>query len=294
MKVNDQIFLFDVNHTLINTAAYHADAVKAVERYLMKHIDTSAAKYISKRFDETFLLMVAGFLFRTDKEWSKVPGGKQSYLDLVDLISAHQVKVKEEWSFIKKWSREVFLKIAADEIKVHLPSEVIVNTATVYWDTITHLTQPFDEAKSILNYLTKKGYAVYLLSSSDGRLQIKNGYFCYDHLISSSYKKGRMETLRKKGMNFRGIFVGDPEDKPLPEYYKRAVKEIEVDLKTTLKPSQLVMTGNSFEDDLETPMLLLEFGAGFLFDKGAKIKKESSPNTYRIGSLMQIKEILKI
>ncbi|MCL4353597.1 hypothetical protein M1615_04000 [Patescibacteria group bacterium] len=292
-KTKDKIFLFDVNHTLINTAAYHEKAVKAVKGNLKKHIDKEAAEYIAKRFDELFLLMVAGFLFRTDEEWKKIDGGRKSYENLLDLISKHQVKVKEEWGFIKKWSREVFLKIAADEINVHLLPDLIMRCATIYWDTITDLTEPFDEAKEIVNYIFDRGYPVYLLTSSDGRLQIKNGYFRYDDKISGGYKKNRMETLRSKELKFRNIIVGDPEDKPLPEYYKRAVKFIEEDLGRKIDLSDLVMTGNSFEDDLETPMLL-GFGTGFLFKEGEKLKKENTRNVYKIGSLLQMKDILGI
>lgn len=291
---NRKIFLFDVNHTLINTALYHTQALRKIKKYLMKHIDEESAKYITKRFNEIFLLMVAGFLFRTDKEWEKIPGGRKSYENLVNLITQHQVKVKEEWGFIKKWSREIFVKIAADEIKISLSNNVIHNTATVYWDTITKLTKPFEEAIKIVNYLTNKDHPVYLLTSSDGRLYIKNGYFRYDEELSKAYKKKRMETLRDKGLQFKGIIVGDPEDKPLPQYYKRAIREIEKDLGEKINPAKLVITGNSFEDDLEIPILLFKFGHGFLFDKKSKIKKEKGTNIYRINNLFQIKDILKI
>lgn len=294
MKKKNKIFLFDVNHTLINTAICHTQALPQVQKYLVKHIDKDAAEYITKRFDEIFLLMVAGFLLRTDREWKKIPGGRKSYEDLVSLIAKHQIKVKEEWGFIKKWSRETFLKIAADEIKIHIPPEVIFSTATVYWDTITNLTEPFEQGKETVNYLTSLGYPVYLLTSSDGRLYINNGYFRYNEKISGNYKRKRIETLRNKGLNFKGIVVGDPEDKPLPGYFKQALIVIEKDLGKKIDPSELVMTGNSFDDDIEIPMLLLKFGHGFLFDKKSKTKKEKGKNIYRINSLLQIKDILKI
>lgn len=294
MTKRDKIFLFDVNHTLINTAHYHSQALSKLQKYLAKHIEKDTAAYITKRFDEIFLLMVAGFLLHTDQEWETIPGGRKSYEDLVALIKQHQVKVKEEWGFIKKWSRETFLKIAADEIKVHVPPEVIYNAATAYWDAITNLTEPFEEAKEIVNYLTGLGYPVYLLTSSDGRLHVKSGYFRYNDKISGNYKRKRIETLRNKGLNFKGIIVGDPEDKPLPGYYKRALVDVEKDLGKKIDPSELVMTGNSFDDDIEIPILLLKFGHGFLFDKKSEPKKEIGKNIYRINNLLQIKDILKI
>lgn len=295
MTKTDKIFLFDVNHTLINTALYHTQALIDVENYLAKYIDKNAAKYIVKRFDEIFLLMVAGFLFKTDEEWKDVPGGIKSYENLIKLITKHQIKVKEEWGFIKKWSRETFLKIAADEIKVHIPPENIYNAGTTYWDAITNRTEPFEDAREIINYITNLGYPVYLLTSSDGRLSINNGYFRYNNKISGNYKRKRIETLRNKGLNFKGIIVGDPEDKPLPEYYKRALIEIEKDLGKKIDPSHFIMTGNSFDDDLEIPIILFKFGKGFLFDKNSKNKNVGGfPNIHRINNLMEIKHILKI
>jgi phosphoglycolate phosphatase-like HAD superfamily hydrolase len=294
MTIKRRIFLFDVNHTLINTAHYHTQALTEVEKFLSLHVSTNDARYITKRFDEIFLLMVAGFLFRKDEEWKTIPGGKKSYEDLVELIKKYQTEVQKEWGFIKKWSREVFLRIAADEIKVHLDAETIFTTGTIYWDTITKLTEPFEEAKTIVNYLTDHGYSVYLLTSSDGRLRINKGYFRYNDMLSGNYKRGRIETLRSKGLRFKGIVVGDPEDKPLPKYYKRAISEIEKDLGSPIDPEQFVMTGNSFEDDLETPMFLFNFGQGFLFDKKSNAQKEKGSNIYRINDLRKIKTILDL
>lgn len=288
----NKVFLFDVNHTLINTALYHTQSLTEIEKYLLKHITKKAAQYITNRFNEIFLLMVAGFLLRTDEEWKSVPKGRKSYEDLVQIITLHQVKVKEEWGFIKKWSREVFLKIAADEIKVILSPEVICDTATLYWDTITNLTEPFEEAKKLHAYLANKGYPAYLLTSSDGRLQIKNGFFRYDPIFSGNYKKNRINTLKKKGLFFRDIIVGDPYDKPLPDYYKHAVKIVEKDLKKKVKNENFVIVGNSLEDDLETPKIL-GFGQGFLFKKGSETKKIDN-NIFEIGNLMDIISIMKI
>lgn len=288
-----KIFLFDVNHTLINTALYHTQALKEVEKHLGKFIDEEAARFITKRFDEIFLLMVFGFLLKTDKEWEKIPGGRESYKNLVNLITQHQVKVKEEWGFIKKWSREVFLKIAADEINVILPPEVIHDTATLYWDTITNLTEPFEEAKKLHAYLANKGYSAYLLTSSDGRLQIKNGFFTYDATFSEKYKKKRMNTLKNKGIHFRQIIVGDPYDKPLPNYYRDAMEIIKKDLKQEIHPKNFVIVGNSLEDDLETPILLLDFGQGFLFKKYSSTIKISE-KIFRIGNLLDILSVMRI
>lgn len=294
MTKNSKIFLFDVNHTLINTALYHTKALTEVKKNLTKYIDKEAAQYITKRFDEIFLLMVAGFLFRTEKEWGKISGGRKSYTNLVNLITQHQIKVKEKWGFIKKWSREVFIKIAADEIKVNLEADLIKNITTIYWDTITNLTEPFDEAKRLLSYIKEKDHKTYLLTSSDGRLQITKGFFTYDPVFSEKYKKNRMSSLRDKDLHFRDIIVGDPYDKPHLNYYKHAIDVIKKDLGEKIDPAKLVMIGNSFEDDLEIPILLFKFGHGFLFDKKSKMKKEKDTNIYRINNLLQIKDILRI
>jgi len=292
-KDKNKIFLFDVNHTLINTALYHTKALSVVESQLIKYTDKESASYITKRFDEIFLLMVAGFLFRTEEEWKSVDGGKESYIKLIDLITKHQKEIKREWGFIKKWSREVFIKIASDEIYVHLNPDEIFEIGTAYWTTITNLTEPFAEGKKLLNYIHKKKYLIYLLTSSDGRLMIKNGFFRYDPKISGDFKKNRMITLLAKGLKFQDIVVGDPEDKPLPSFYERAFKIIEKDTGRKMNLSSLVMVGNSFEDDLEIPVKIMGVGTGVLLEKGGKLKKEGD-NIYRTGNLLDIIKLLKI
>ena len=201
--------------------------------------------------------------------------------------------MNKKWGFIKKWSRETFLKIAADEIKVNIPPETIHNAATIYWDAITDKTDPFKEAKEIINYITNLGHPVYLLTSSDGRLMIKNGFFRYDSKISGSFKRNRMKTLAAKGLKFRDIIVGDPEDKPLPGFYERTLKTIEKDIGKKINFSSVVMVGNSFEDDLETPVNIMGIGTGVLLVKEKNSKKENN-NIYKVGNLLDIIQLLNI
>ncbi|HBB76667.1 MAG: hypothetical protein A2186_03210 [Candidatus Levybacteria bacterium RIFOXYA1_FULL_41_10] len=292
MRDNRRIFLFDVNHTLINTALYHTQALEVLEKGLKKHTDAKSASYITERYDEIFLLMVAGFLLKTDKEWKEIRGGRTSYLELMKLITKHQEEVKNKWGFIKKWSREVFLKIAAEEIDVDITPQALFELGTVYWDTITRLTEPLEEGKKLLSHLYSKGYPVYLLTSSDGRLTSNNGFFEYDPKLSGSYKKNRMKALSLKGLKFRDVIVGDPEDKPLPGYYERAIKTIEKDMKKKIHISSFVMIGNSFEDDLET-LMEMNVGTGVLFKKGSSPMKKKN-DIYRVGNLMEVVDLLSL
>lgn len=289
----NHIFLFDVNHTLINTASYHTLTLPLIEEFLSKFIDKDAAVYITKRYNELFLLMVAGFLFSTEAEWKTVKGGEKSYQDLVTLISKHQVMVQKEWGFIKKWSREVLLKIAADETQVHLSADLITNTATLYWDTITVLTEPFDNARELFKFLHQKGYPIYLLTSSDGRLQIKDNYFTYDASFSGNNKKTRIKTLKSKGLFFKGIIVGDPEDKPSLAFFKRAIKTIKTDLAKEIQSDSLVIVGNSYADDLAIPITALNFGKAFLVNHEAT-EITGDKKFYTINNLLQIKDLLNL
>lgn len=293
MSKKDYIFLFDVNHTLINTASYHTLALPLIEEFLSKFIDKDAAVYITKRFNELFLLMVAGFLYSTKTEWGSVKGGKKSYQDLITLISKHQVMVQKEWGFIKKWSREVLLKIAADEIRVHLSTDLITNTATLYWDTITVLSKPFDDACDLFKFLHQKGYPIYLLTSSDGRLQIKDGHFTYDASFSGNYKQTRIQTLNSKGLFSKGIIVGDPEDKPSLTFFRRAVKTIETDLAKEIQSDSLVIVGNSYADDLAIPITALHFGKAILINYAAT-EIAHDKNFYTINNLLQVKDLLNL
>ena len=75
---------------------------------------------------------------------------------------------------------------------------------------------------------------------------------------------------KEKGLDFNEVIIGDPFDKPSVDFFKKGIKIIEKDLGRKVKKEELVMVGNSYEDDLETPIEKLGFGTGILVEDGRK------------------------
>lgn len=292
MDLKNKIFLFDVNHTLINTAAGHLHAMNKMVAELIKGgIDKKTAKEIVKRVHFSTSLMIAGFLINKDKEWDYVPGGKEAYKELTYRIYNCQEKILKKWGFIKKWSREVFIKIATDDLGMKLSPEIVIKAADAHWEGITFHAEIFSSARILFKELKKHKIPAYILTSSDGRLIPKNSHFVYDPKYSEAAKRKRMMVLKTQGIDFTDIVIGDPYDKPSVEFFNNGLKAIEKNLGYKIKLSDLVMVGNSYEDDLETPITKMKFGLGILVEEGRKNKKKSG-KIIRIGDLTQIIDLL--
>lgn len=292
LKLREKIFLFDVNHTLINTAMGHLQAMSNMVKALEESgIKKNQAKNIIRRVHFATSLMIAGFLITDESEWDYVPGGKEGYKELVSKINDYQSTVLKEWGFIKKWSREVFLKIAADEEGIKLNNRIIKKTVDAHWDAITQFAKPFASAKVLFNELKKQNIPAYILTSSDGRLRYKNGKFIYDPSFSEEAKRMRMQELKREGLFFADIIIGDPYDKPTKKFFENGVKVIGKKIGRKVDPKELVMVGNSYEDDIETPLGELNFGMGILVDEGKK-KKIIGKNFIIVGDLKDIINLL--
>jgi hypothetical protein len=80
-------------------------------------------------------------------------------------------------------------------------------------------------------------------------------------------KRERIELLREKGLHFRLVSIGDPEDKPSVEFFEKGLKMAEDDLGTSIDRSQCIMFGDSYGGDLQTPLEKLGFGMVVHFHK---------------------------
>ncbi len=53
----------------------------------------------------------------------------EDYDNLVGRIESTQTRVKEKYGAVKKWSREVFIKIAADDAEIEETPEIVHQAA---------------------------------------------------------------------------------------------------------------------------------------------------------------------
>lgn len=292
MNLKNKIFFFDVNHTLINTATGHSKAMEMMKNVLIDAgIEKKLAKEAIKRVHFTTSLMIAGFLIREDLEWSYIPGGKEGYKELLFKIDDYQKGILDNWGFIKKWSREVFLKMAIDSLNIGLNTSLIKKAVDAHWEGITQHAEIFKSAKILFKELRRQQIPVYILTSSDGRLVFKNGDFVYDPEYSEEAKRNRMMKLKKQGLHFNDIIIGDPDDKPSVNFFKKGIKIVEKNLGRKIRKEELVMVGNSYEDDLETPIKKLGFKTGILIDEGTKDIKING-GIITLGNLTKIMDLL--
>lgn len=249
---------------------------------------------VKHEFLNIFNLLLAGYRVKTPTDWKKVPGGKRNWDNLVASIANVQPQVKKEYGAIKKWSREIFIKLAADKLKLSVTPELIHEAADAYWITLTQKTRVFPGALKLFHTIAAHHRPIYLITSSDARLNMQpNGQFIYDPAYSEALKRQRIELLREKGLDFRLVSIGDPEDKPSLEFFTKGIKMAEKDLHTKINLNQCVMVGDSYTGDLETPHKKLNFGLVILFNKDLTTTKLESGNYISTGNLAKIPPYLK-
>ena len=78
-------------------------------------------------------------------------------------------------------------------------------------------------------------------------------------------KRERIELLRKKGIQFHGVSIGDPEDKPHKDFFQKGIMLARKELGYHLDLSNAIMAGDSYTADLEVPKNMFGFGLVVLF-----------------------------
>src|SRR5579859_613577 len=122
---SESIWFFDVDDTLINTAEPTEISSLSMVPVLEKSIGKEKAEQLRDHFLQIFATMLAGHRLHHPAEWEKQPELKKEYDTLVQKMESYQQHIQEEFGGIKKWSREIFVQLAADEIGVTLAPAII-------------------------------------------------------------------------------------------------------------------------------------------------------------------------
>ena len=248
---------------------------------------------VKNNFNNIFHLMMAGYRVKNADEWQLVPGGKKAFDKILEDIENHQIRVKEKYGTIKKWSREVFVKLAADKANLSVTPEIVNKAADAYWLILTEQTVVYPHVLELMQII--KGYSrpIYLLTSSDGRLRMdEKGQFDYDPQYSEAFKKNRIELLREKGIIFNALSIGDPEDKPNLNFFQKGLKIAEQELGCPINTEHAIMIGDSFEGDLQVPKERMGFGLVVLFQKDKIKLKIIDDHQIITGNLMEVTRLL--
>lgn len=265
----NHVWFFDLDDTLVSTMDVHKKACSGVGDTLKNYFEESISKEAESLFCHYFTLMFEAYHIRSNDEWKNISASKEEYEDLMSKVKYEQKNVIKEFGYIKKWSREVLIRIALESVlnKYHISIDIIrsnpniiYKSANAYWDITVKEMHIFKDALELLKFLHINNKPIFITTSSDGRLLInENGEFYYDPTHSEKLKRARIEKMRNKGLIYNEIIIGDPEDKPSIEYFEKGIIIAQQVLQNKISSENCIMVGDSYEGDLKIPREKLNF-----------------------------------
>ncbi len=284
MPWSESVWFSDVDDTLITTAASTPVAANVITEILTSKFDSSVGYRIKKEFENIFKIMFEGHTGQNHGN---------EYEELISHINSFQQEILQKFGKTKLWSREIFMKIAGERSGVSFSPELLYELTDAYWMKLSEVANPFQGVLSLIQTIKQHNRPLYLLTSSDGRLQEKdNGQFLYEPSYSEGFKRERMQLLRQKGIDFNLVSIGDPEDKPDKDFFEKGIHMAERDLGHGLDVSQAIMIGDSFKGDLQTPKEQLGFGLVVLFENGRNETEIVDEHYIKVGNLEEIIQFL--
>ena len=171
----------------------------------------------------------------------------------------------------KYYGRDVWLRDALYEFSVKYTKHDIELLTSLYWDYIIERVKLFPNTKQLLNSLSKN-YKLYILSDSDGNIDVKN-------------KRIDKFDIRKY---FKGIYTSDETgwNKPHIKCYNWLLE------KTKLNPHETIFVGDHPETDLITSK---ELGMTTVWIKKGEYAKKQKYNyvDFEINEITELRNILK-
>lgn len=284
----DSIWFFDIDDTLIDTAGDSRSATQGVEDVFTLHCGTDKAKRVANEVNAIFELLLAGYRVKNN-DWSPVLGGKTAFDQLLSQIETAQADVIEKFGKAKLWSREVFIKLACDRVGVPVTPEIIHEAADGFWIKLTQVVHVLPGVVDLFQTIVKHSRPIYLVTSSDARLQMDEaGQFHYDPKYSEGLKRQRIELLREKGIVFNALSIGDPQDKPDVGFFQKGVETAQAEYGKSFDLKNAIMIGDSFAGDLQTPKEKMGFGLVVLFQKDRSTTVQEDEREIVTGDLSEV------
>jgi FMN phosphatase YigB (HAD superfamily) len=287
-KINwsDAVFFFDVDDTLIETAKNSIIASQGIFNTLKKELGKEKAKSVTERFRYIFNTLA-------NQHWANQDQDHSEYDSIIDEINKFQKPVVEKYGNIRKWSREVFLKIASDDLSIHLNPELIYESINNYWEMVSDNSTPIEGVLNLFKKIKSHNRPIYFVTGSDARLKMNSQeLFDYDPKYSEQFKAKRINALKNKGLFFNALSIGDPEDKPHLDFFEKAVTIAEKDLGHKLDYKNSIMFGDSYVADLQIPREKMNFGLVVLFKKGQEKPIEEAESYISLGNIYSVTDYL--
>lgn len=259
------IWFFDVDDTLIDTATFSPLASEGIRSALVTPYGKEAAARVQQNFNKIFNMLM---LHHSGQEMT--PGETEEFKNLLMLIEGYQKEISEKYGTIKKFSREVLIKIACDVERVEINPVLMQQIADAYWNQWNVISDSMQLLPSILvlfQEIRKHKRPIFLFTGSDARFKLNSrNQFEYVPEYSEAFKNQRVQSLRKKGIDFDAVSIGDPIDKPHIEFFQKTVKIAEENMKYAIDLKNSIIIGDSYRADLQVPKEQMSFGLAVLFN----------------------------
>lgn len=293
IKWSDSVWFSDVDDTLVNTAAETAAASEGIKDVFRARFGEETARKIQEEFNSVFNIMLAGLRNKTEDDWLNSSIPKTKFEEVWAEVEKYQMEIKQKFGSIKKFSREVFIKVCIDKVGINSAPELIYEAADAYWVKLSEKIVLLPGVEHLVKEIKKHGRPLYLVTSSDARLKMNaNGQFEYVPSYSENFKRERVQLLREKGLDFNVVSIGDPEDKPSEDFFLKGIRAAEEDLGEKIELSNAIIMGDSYAADLQTPKERMGFGLVVLFDEGRKRPKLVDKHQITTGNLFDVANYL--
>lgn len=284
------VWLLDVDDTLVDTIRMHSAAAPAVAQALEPFCRAPDAEAIAERFGAIFQILA-----RHRQMKPRDRDEDAEYHELQERVDACQSDIRAAWGVTKPFSREVLLRLAAEDCAVHLTAEAIQLGADSYWMHLQENTIWFEDARQLVRLVSGMKCPIYLMTSSDARFSPSDDseQFTYDPVVSRNFKEKRLTRLRRDGLEYRKSVIGDPIDKPAPEFFQSVFEAIDADWGAPVDRARIVVIGDSYRADLEVPVRHHNCGAALLYVQGKEGAQMEEPGVASLGDLRRVTAVLR-
>ncbi len=264
----ESVWFFDIDDTLSDTSDVSSSATEGIRKVFSVHFDEQVGLMMKNQVNEYYDLMLQGCRVKKENDWLKIKGGREAFESLFKEVSSRQESIKKIYGVPKKWSRELFVKLAADKFNIRVTPELINEAVDAYWIELSKITQSFADAVELIKTIKSHKRPICLMTSSDARLKMQpDGQFIYNPEYSEALKRERIELLRDKGIDFDLLSIGDPEDKPHKDFFEKGVNKLSGELGFAIDISKAIIVGDQYSMDLQTPKEQLGFGLAILVNR---------------------------
>lgn len=231
-----KMIVSDLDHTLIDQEIAHNAALKA--------LIVMFGEAVVDHFEHMYATLLEGHRKSLGEQWD----AKEKYEALLSELALLQQSSLQAYG-LRIWSREMWLFLAAKRTQQPLSKEQIKEGRDTYWSTFSAHSTIFDDAKLLLDEISRLGLPLVLFTGSDSVVRVNDDCsFTYDPALSLEYKMAR---IKKLPITYSDVIIGDPNDKPSQEYFDKLFAAIAH--MGNFAPKDIVIIGDSPRADLEVP-----------------------------------------